>query len=92
MSKLAHQCTDCGHTKAQHGPFDAAFKPCVCCRKDQRDITVHPEPVLLATFDLATHKPEPLLEPGTVRNPGTGHKETLCGCDACRAAYARETA
>jgi hypothetical protein len=92
MSRLVHLCTECSHPKANHGTNGAVYKSCVCCRKDPRDVTFDPQPVILATFDLATHTPEPLWKPGDVRNAGTGHKEQLCGCEACQAAYARETA
>jgi hypothetical protein len=92
MARLVHLCTDCRHPKASHNPAGALTKPCVCCRKDPRDITVDAEPVILETFALATHQAEPLFEPGTRRNAGTGHSELLCGCPACVAAYARETA
>ena len=92
MARLVHLCTECRHPKASHGTIGAVYKTCVCCGRDPRDVTVDAEPVILETFALATHKPEPLFEPGTVRNAGTGHKETLCDCQACHAAYERETA
>ena len=94
MSRLVHLCTNeaCGHPKAAHNTIGAVYKSCPCCRRDPRDVEFDPEPVLLPTFDLATYKPEPLWQPGDVRNAGTGHKEQLCGCDACHAAYVRETA
>ena len=92
MARLVHLCTECRHPKVNHHPAGALTKPCVCCRRDPRDVTFDAEPVILETFALATHGPEPLLEPGTVRNPGGAHREQLCGCPACVAAYARETA
>jgi hypothetical protein len=94
MSRLVHLCTNeaCRHPKASHGLRDAGTKPCACCRRDPHDVTFDTEPVILETYALATHKPEPLFEPGTVRNPGGSHREPLCDCPACVAAYARETA
>ena len=92
MSKLAHLCTTCHHQQGHHERIAGkeAYTGCECCRAAK--FTPDPEPTLLATFTLATHKPEPLWKPGDTRNAGTGNREELCDCQACVAAYARETA
>lgn len=88
MSKLVHPCTTCTHPQNHHERIagEQAYTGCPCCRAAGFD--GDPTPIVTETFDLATHQPEPLWAPGEWRNGGTGHKEQLCGCEACRAAYA----
>jgi hypothetical protein len=88
MSKLAHMCTTCGHQETHH---EKAVSPkahvgCPCCRAAK--FAPDPEPTLLPTIAYPSREPEPLYEPGSVRNRG----EHLCGCEACRAAYVEHTA
>lgn len=90
MSKLAHLCRTCNHQQGHHERIadGKAYTGCACCRAAAFDRD--PEPTLLATFALADSQPEPLWAPGDTRNAGTGHKEVLCACEACVAAYERE--
>lgn len=89
MSKLVHLCTTCQHPQSHHEKIagEQAYTGCPCCRA--AGFTADPQPTLTETFDLATHQPEPLWQPGDMRNHDNGHRERLCACDACVAEYAR---
>ena len=88
MSKLTHLCRTCTHPQNHHERIadKQAYTGCPCCRSAGFD--ADPTPTVVETFDLATHQPEPLWAPGDMRNADNGHRERLCGCEACRAAYA----
>lgn len=89
MSVLMHLCRTCRHRATSHAGADRGYSGCRCCLGPG---DVDPRPVLVETFSSPGGRPEPLHPPGSVRNAGTMHRLTLCGCAACGAEYGRRTA
>ncbi|HWC20982.1 MAG TPA: hypothetical protein VG502_01660 [Flexivirga sp.] len=87
MSVLVHLCRSCGHQQTWHSAGNGGYTSCRCCRAYQCD--PEPEPVLLQTFSFPGWRVEPLLVPGSIRNPRSMHSTECCSCDACLAAYDR---
>ena len=83
MSVLVHQCRTCGHDVVWHEPRETGYTRCGCCRAGRPDRD--PEPTLRETTTWRS-EPEPLWEPGALRNAGTMHAIRLCDCDRCRQA------
>lgn len=82
MSRLVHYCDTCTHEEVNHDRRRAAYtRRCECCISESP--TLNPEPVLIETYALRGGQPEPLHQPGTEYNPGTGHRQHLCNCDRC---------
>jgi len=90
MSVLVHLCRSCEHQQGWHSARCPGYTSCRCCRAQACD--PDPEPVLLRTFSFPGWRPEPVVEPGTVRNPHSMHASQSCSCAACGAAYLRLTA
>jgi hypothetical protein len=90
MAKLVHLCLTCQHPENHHERIGGQppITSCGCCRAAGFD--PNPEPTITETFTHPGSVPEPLWEPGSTRNPSSAHRDTLCGCDRCRAVYARE--
>jgi ssDNA-binding Zn-finger/Zn-ribbon topoisomerase 1 len=92
MSKLVHMCPTCGHQQQHHDPARRAFIGCSCCATHEPSADIFDaEPTIVETFAYPSGELEPLFEPGSTRNAHSpAHREQLCGCTLCRAAYAAQ--
>lgn len=103
MAVLVHDCTDCGHRQDMHGQGGFAsdpgsgrrlsFSACGCCAtsaKERSPLNLDPEPRRWETFAEPGGRPEPLYEPGSIRNSGNVSRSNVCDCARCRELYDAE--